>query len=51
MKWTPRSGLYDRYRLLVAYELERRGQSVDQLLGHRLEQRDVEAQLRADAGL
>jgi hypothetical protein len=46
-----RSGLYDRYRLLVAYELERRGQSVDQLLGQRLEQRDVEAQLRADTGL
>jgi hypothetical protein len=46
-----RSGLYDRYRLLVAYELERRGQSVDQLLGQRLEQPYAEARLRADTGL
>jgi hypothetical protein len=46
-----RSGLYDRYRLLVAYRLERRGQSVDQLLGQPLPERDVEAQLRADSGL
>jgi hypothetical protein len=46
-----RSGLYDRYRLLVAYELQRRGLSVEQLLGQRLEQRDVEAELRADPGL
>ena len=46
-----RSGLYDRYRLLVAYELQRRGMSAQQFLSQPLVQRDVEAQLRADPGL
>jgi len=46
-----RSGLYDRYRLLVAYELQRRGLSVEQLLAVPLVQREVEAQLRADTAL
>jgi hypothetical protein len=46
-----RSGLYDRYRLLVAYELQKRGLSVEQLLAQPLRQREVEAQLRADSTL
>ena len=46
-----RSGLYDRYRLLVAYELQRRGSSAQQFLGHALAERDIEAQLLADPGL
>jgi hypothetical protein len=46
-----RSGLYDRYRLLVAYELQKRGLSVEQLLARPLQQREVEAQLRADSAL
>jgi hypothetical protein len=46
-----RSGLYDRYRLLVAYELQKRGLRAEQLLAQPLEQREVEAQLRADTAL
>jgi hypothetical protein len=46
-----RSGLYDRYRLLVAYELQQRRLSEQQLLSHPLVQREVEAQLLADPGL
>ena len=45
-----RSGLYTRYSLLVAYLLERRGYSVEQLLARRIQQRDVEAELRLDTG-
>jgi hypothetical protein len=41
------SGHYDRYRLLVAYLLEERHWSVDQLLAQRLEPANVEAELRA----
>lgn len=43
-----RSGLYKRYELLVAYLLERRGLSVDQLLAGRLAQREIESQLVSD---
>jgi hypothetical protein len=46
-----RSGLYDRYRLLVGYLLQRRGLSVDQLLGDEMDRAEVERQLLADAGL
>jgi hypothetical protein len=46
-----RSGLYRRYELLVAYLLERRGLTVDQLLAARLDQRATEARLLADADL
>ena len=44
-----RSGLYKRYELLVAYLLERRGLSVDDLLARRLEQREIEGELLGDA--
>jgi len=43
-----RSGHYDRYRLLVAYLLQRRGLSADELLARPLAQRKVEAELLAD---
>jgi len=43
-----RSGHYDRYRLLVAYLLQRRGLSADELLARTLAQRKVEAELLAD---
>jgi hypothetical protein len=43
-----RSGHYDRYRLLVAYLLQRRGLSVDQLLARPLDKSAVEAELLAD---
>ena len=43
-----RSGHYDRYRLLVGYLLQRRGFSVDELLSHRLDRAQVEAELHAD---
>ena len=43
-----RSGLYKRYELLVAYLLERRGLTVDQLLAARLEQRQIEGELLSD---
>ena len=43
-----RSGLYKRYELLVAYLLERRGLSVDELLAGRLEQRQIEDELLSD---
>jgi hypothetical protein len=46
-----RSGLYKRYELLVAYLLERRGLTVDQLLANRLEQRQIEDQLLNDTRL
>ena len=46
---TRRSGLYKRYELLVAYLLERRGLSVDELLAGRLEQRRIEDELLSDA--
>lgn len=46
---TRRSGLYKRYELLVAYLLERRGLSVDDLLAGRLEQRQIEDELLSDA--
>ena len=45
---TRRSGLYKRYELLVAYLLERRGLSVDELLAGRLEQRQIESELLGD---
>jgi hypothetical protein len=45
---TRRSGLYKRYELLVAYLLERRGLSVDELLAGRLEQRQIEDELLSD---
>jgi hypothetical protein len=45
------SGLYDRYRLLVAYRLQQRGESVSDVLGHPLQERDVEAEMRADPSL
>ena len=45
---TRRSGLYKRYELLVAYLLERRGLTVDDLLAHRIEQREIEGQLLSD---
>jgi hypothetical protein len=48
---TRRSGLYDRYRLLVAYELQKRGMSAQQFLDHPLVQSEIEAQLRADPEL
>ena len=44
-----RSGHYDRYRLLVAYLLEHRQLSVDELLAHRLDGAQIEGQLRAEA--
>ncbi len=46
-----RSGLYRRYELLVAYLLDRRGESVDQLLQAPRDPRAVEAQLLADRDL
>lgn len=46
-----RSGLYRRYELLVDYLFERRGMSVDRLLGERLDPRAIEARLVADPGI
>jgi hypothetical protein len=46
-----RSGLYTRYELLVAYLLERRGMTVDELLAERRDQRAVEAELLAQSAL
>jgi hypothetical protein len=46
-----RSGLYRRFELLVAYLLQRRGISVDPLLAAPMNQRDVEADILADANL
>jgi hypothetical protein len=46
-----RSGLYRRYELLVAYLLERRGLSVDQLLSLPRDRAQVEAQLRDDPNI
>ena len=43
-----RSGLYKRYELLVAYLLERRGLSVDELLAGRIAQRQIEDELLSD---
>jgi hypothetical protein len=40
-----RSGLYARYELLVAYLLQRRGLSVDELLAGPLDPHPVEVQL------
>jgi hypothetical protein len=40
-----RSGLYNRYELVVAYLLERRGMTVDQLLARPMDRRQVEAEL------
>lgn len=45
---TRRSGLYKRDELLVAYLLERRGFSVDQLLAGRIAQRQIEDELLSD---
>ena len=42
------SGLYKRYELLVAYLLERRGLSVDELLEGRIAQRQIEDELLSD---
>lgn len=42
------SGLYRRYELMVAYLLERRGMSVDELLARPLDRRLIEEQVRAD---
>ena len=43
-----RSGLYRRYELMVAYLLERRGMTVDELLAGRIEPAPVLAAVRAD---
>ncbi len=43
-----RSGLYRRYELMVAYLLQRRGMSVDELLARPLDRRVIEEQVRAD---
>ncbi|HTB57253.1 MAG TPA: hypothetical protein VLC06_05240 [Polyangia bacterium] len=48
---TRRSGLYKRYELLVAYLLERRGLTVDDLLARRIEQREIEGELLSDTRL
>jgi len=44
-----RSGLYARYRLLVAWLIEREGWSIDRLLASRMTQAEAEARLRARA--
>jgi hypothetical protein len=46
-----RSGLYRRYELMVAYLLERRGLTVDQLLAARIDPAATLAALRADASI
>jgi len=46
-----RSGLYRRYELLVAYLLDRRGESVEQLLAAPRDPRAIEAELLADPDL
>ncbi len=46
-----RSGLYERYRLLVGYLLQHRGLSVDELLARRMDRADVERELVADGAL
>lgn len=46
-----RSGLYRRYELLVAYLLERRGLTVDELLARPLDRASVESDLRGDPAL
>ncbi|MES1157512.1 MAG: hypothetical protein ABUL67_00305 [Haliangium ochraceum] len=48
---TRRSGLYRRQELLVAYLLQRRGLTVDQLFVAPLNPRAVERELEADSGL
>lgn len=40
-----RSGLYKRYELMVAYLLERRGMTVDQLLARPMDRRQVETEI------
>ena len=40
-----RSGLYKRYEPMVAYLLERRGMTVDQLLARPMDRRQIEAEL------
>jgi hypothetical protein len=46
-----RSGLYMRYETLVAYLLERRGLTVDELLARRIDRAPLEAELLADPAL
>jgi hypothetical protein len=46
-----RSGLYKRYELMVAYLLERRGMTVDELLSRPMDRRRVEAELVEDPAL
>jgi hypothetical protein len=46
-----RSGLYKRYELMVAYLLQRRGMTVDELLSRPMDRRQVEAQLVEDRAL
>jgi hypothetical protein len=46
-----RSGLYDRYRLLVGYLLQRRGLSVDELLAGKMDRVEIERELIDDAGI
>lgn len=46
-----RSGLYRRYELLVAYLLDRRGMTVEELLSRPLDRRQVESELLADGQL
>ncbi|HVU51680.1 MAG TPA: hypothetical protein VHL80_13385 [Polyangia bacterium] len=46
-----RSGLYDRYRLLVGYLLQRRGLSVDDLFARKLDRAEIERELAADDGI
>ena len=43
-----RSGLYQRYELMVAWLLERQGLSVDQLLARRIDPAATLAAVRAD---
>ena len=43
-----RSGLYRRYELMVAYLLERRGMTVDELLARRIDPAPVLADVRAE---
>jgi hypothetical protein len=45
-----RSGFYARYRLLVAWLLEREGWSIDRLLASRMTQADAEARLLRGTG-
>jgi hypothetical protein len=47
----PKSGYYDLYRMLVAYLLDRKGWTMDQLLGSDMSMADAEKLLSKDRGL